>query len=128
MKGKRKGIYSITHEETYTNEQVIFKEDSTGDWLYIVLRGSVETSRNVEGRKFIIEMLQPGDLVGEIEFMGSMKRTVTAQAVGETILGVIDREAINQDFGQLSKQFKSILKTIPVRLRKIIDRACDTSG
>jgi len=128
MEGKRKGIYSITHEETYTNGQVIFKEDSAGDWLYIILRGSVETSRNVEGRKLIIERLQHGDLIGEIEFMGSMRRTVTAQAVGETILGVIDREAINQDFGQLSKQFKSILKTIPVRLRKIIDRACDTSG
>ena len=127
MEGKRKGIYSITHEETYANGQVVFKEDSAGDWIYIVLSGSVETSRNVEGRKFIIERLQPGDLLGEMEFVGSMRRTVTARAVGETILGVIDRDAIKQEYGQLSRQFKSILETIPVRLKKIIDRACDTS-
>ena len=127
MEGKKKGIYTITHEETFSDGQVIFKEDSAGDWLYMVLSGSVETSRNVEGRKFVIEMLQPGDLIGEIEFMGAMRRTVTALAVGETTLGVIDRDAINQEYDQLSVQFKNILKTIPTRLKKIIDRACDSS-
>jgi CRP-like cAMP-binding protein len=128
MAGNKKGVYGISHEENYTNGQMIFKEDSPGEWLYIVLTGSVETSRTVEGRKITIERLQPGDLFGEMELIGRMKRTVTAQAVGETTLGIVDRDAIIREYGQLSKQFKSILETIPVRIKKMIDRACDVSS
>ncbi|MBW1829150.1 MAG: cyclic nucleotide-binding domain-containing protein [Deltaproteobacteria bacterium] len=128
MEGNRKGVYGISHEENYTNGQIIFKEDSPGEWLYIVLTGSVETSRSVEGRKITIERLQPGDLFGEMEFIGRMKRTVTAQAVGATTLGIVDRDSIVKEYNQLSKQFKSILETIPARLKKMIDRACDASS
>ena len=128
MIGNKKGVYSISHEESYTNGQVVFKEDSPGEWLYIVLTGSVETSRSVDGRKINIERLQPGDLFGEMEFIGKMKRTVTAQAVGETTLGIVDRDSIIKEYSQLSKQFKSILETIPARLKKMIDRACDVSN
>ena len=128
MTGNKKGVYGISHEESYTNGQIVFKEDSPGEWLYIVLTGSVETSRSVEGRKITIERLQPGDLFGGLEFIGRMKRTVTAQAVGETTLGIVDRDTIIKEYGQLSKQFKSILETIPARLKKMIDRACDVSS
>ena len=128
MAGNKKGVYSISHEETYTNGQIIFKEDSPGEWLYIVMSGSVETSRTVSGRKITIERLQPGDLFGEMELIGRMKRTVTAQAIGETTLGIVDRDAIIREYGQLSKQFKSILETIPARIKKMIDRACDVSS
>ena len=128
MEGNRKGVYGISHEESYTNGQIIYKEDSPGEWLYIVLTGSVETSRSVKGRKITIEKLQPGDLFGEMEFIGRMKRTVTAQAVGETTLGIVDRDSILKEYSQLSKQFKSILETIPARLKKMIDRACDVSS
>ena len=128
MAGNKKGVYGVSHEESYTNGQIIFREDSPGEWLYIVLAGSVETSRTVEGRKITIERLQPGELFGEMELIGRMKRTVTAQAVGETTLGIVDRDAIIREYGQLSKQFKSILETIPVRIKKMIDRACDVSS
>lgn len=125
---EKKGIYSIAHEETYKSGQVIFKEDSPENKLYIVLSGSVETFKSVEGSEFIIESLESGDLLGEIEFFGAMPRTVTARAVGKTVLGVIDEDLIKDEYGQLSKQFKSILKSIPARLKKIIDRTCDISG
>ena len=125
---KKKGIYSITREETYNDGQVIFKEDSSGDWLYIIISGSVETSRNIRGRTFIIEKLQPGEVFGEMELIGGMRRTVTARAVGEATLGIIDLESLKNEYEQLSKQFSSILQTIPLRLKKMLDRACDFSG
>ncbi|MBW1764194.1 MAG: cyclic nucleotide-binding domain-containing protein [Deltaproteobacteria bacterium] len=125
---KKKGIYSIAREETYDDGQVIFDENSSGDWLYVILRGSVETSRNVRNRKYIIERLQPDEVFGEMELVGGMERTVTARAVGKTTLGVIDLESMKKEYNQLSKQFRSILETIPLRLKKMLDRACDFSG
>jgi len=125
---KRQGVYNIIREENFSSGQIIFKQDGTGDWLYIIMSGSVETSRNVDGKKFVIEKLQHGEIFGEIEFIGGMKRTVSARAVGDTTIGLVDRESIKKEYDRLSKQFRSILETIPVRLQKMIDRACDISS
>ncbi len=125
---KAKGAFTISGEEYFKGGQIIFKEGGAGDALYIVVRGTVEISRNIKGGKFIIEKIQPGDLFGEIEFIGEIRRVTTARAVGETTLGVVDRNSIKKELGQLSKQFKSILETIPVRLKKVIDRACDIAS
>ncbi len=125
---KKKGIFSIAREETYHDGQVIFSENSSGDWLYVVLRGSVETSRNVRGHKYVIERLQSGEVFGEMELIGGMKRTFTARATGKTTLGVIEHKAIKREYNQLSKQFRSILETMPLRLKQMLDRAFDFSG
>ncbi len=125
---KKKGLYNIATEETYRDGQIIFDEDSPDDGLYVILQGSVETSKNVRDRKYIIERLQPGEVFGEMELMGGTRRTVTARAIGETTLGAIDRESLKAEYNQLSKQFRSILETIPLRLKKMLDRACDLSG
>ncbi len=125
---KKKGLYDIIREESFSSGQIIYKQDGPGDWLYVIISGSVETSRNVEGKEFVIEKLQPGELFGEIEFIGGTKRAVTARAIGDTTIGLVDRESIKNEYARLSKQFKSILETIPARLQKMIDRACDISN
>ena len=124
---KKKGIYSITREKTYDDGQVVFDEDSPGDGLYLILSGSIETSRNVQGRRYAIESLQTGEIFGELELISGMRQAVTARAVGKTILGVIDIEALKKEYNQLSRQFRSILETVPLRLRKMLDRACELS-
>lgn len=94
---ERKIQYNIANEETYKDGQIIFKEDSPGDWIYVILPGSVEISKDVRGQKDIIEKLQPGDVFGELGFIGGIKRIATVRAVGETTIGVIDREPLEKE-------------------------------
>jgi uncharacterized protein (TIGR02266 family) len=122
---ERKIQYNIANEETYQDGQIIFNEGSPGDWVYVILSGSVEISKNVRGQKDIIEKLQPGDVFGELGFIGGIKRTATARAVGETTIGLIDRVLLEKEYNQLSGQFRSILEIIVLRFRKMLDRACD---
>ncbi len=112
-------------EETYQDGQIIFKEGSSGDWVYIILSGSVEISKKVGGEKYIIEILKPGDVFGELGFIGGIRRTATARAIGETTLGIIDREFLDEEFNKLSGQFRAILVAITHRFKKMLDRACD---
>jgi uncharacterized protein (TIGR02266 family) len=121
------GMYSVAIEETYQDGQVIFKEGSSGDWVYVILSGAVEISKNVGGEKYIIEMLGPGEIFGELGFIGGIKRTAAARAIGETSLGIIDREFLDQEFNKLSGQFRSILQAIIYRFKKTLDRACEFS-
>ena len=121
-------MYHIASEETYKDGQVILEEGSSGDWIYVVLSGSVEISKTIGGRKFIITALEPGEVFGELGYLGAMKRTATARGIGETTVGVIDRSFLDQEFNKLSGPFRSILVAVVKRFRNLIDRACEFSS
>jgi uncharacterized protein (TIGR02266 family) len=121
-------MYNVAIEETYQDGQIIFREGSSGDWVYVILSGSVEISKMVGGEKYIVEMLGTGEVFGELGFIGGIKRTATARAIGETTLGIIDREFLDQEFNKLSGQFRTILVAITHRFKKMINRACEFSG
>ena len=121
-------MYQIAAEETYKDGQVILEEGSSGDWVYVILSGSVEISKTIGGRTFMITALEPGEVFGELGYLGAMKRTATARASGETTVGVIDRTFLDQEFNKLSGPFRSILVAVVKRFRNLIDRACEFSS
>ena len=114
-------MFNIASEETYQDGQIILKEGSSGDWVYVILSGSVEISKMAGARKYIIELLQPGEVFGELGFLGGIKRTATACAIGETTLGIIDRTTLDKEFNKLSADFRTILVSIVKRFKKMID-------
>ena len=124
---KRKQIYIIADEEKYQYGNIIFNEGDSGDWVYVILSGSVEVSKTVKGHKYILEILKPGDVFGEIENITRTKRITTARAIGDTIVGLIDRQFIDKECSQLSQQFRSILASMATRNRKLIDRVVSFS-
>jgi len=115
-------MFNIASEETYQDGQVILKEGSAGDWVYVILSGSVEISKTVEARKYVIELLKPGEVFGELGFLGGIKRTATARALGEATLGIIDRTSLDQEFNKLSGDFRTILVSIVERFKKMIEK------
>lgn len=118
-------MYPIASEETYKDSQIIFEEGSSGDWVYVVLSGSVEISRTIGGRKFIITVLEAGEVFGELAYLGAIKRTATARAIGETTLGVIDRTILDKEFNRLSGYFRNILVAVVKRFRNMVERSCE---
>ncbi len=121
-------VYNLAGEETYEDGQTIIKEGSPGDWVYVILSGSVEISKTVRGKKCVVEVLQSGEVFGELGFIGGIKRTATACAVGETTLGIIDRGFLEEEYNRLSGQFRGILETITRRFERILERIYDQRG
>jgi len=119
--------YHIASEETYKDGQTIIEEGSSGDWVYIVLSGSVEISKTIGGKKFIITVLEQGQVFGELGYLGAIKRTATARSIGETTIGVIDRSFLDQEFNKLSGPFRGILVAVVERFKNLIDRTCEFS-
>ena len=115
--------YIIASEETSQHGDIIFEEGDSGDWIYVILSGSVELSRTVQGHKYVINILRSGDIFGELENFGKIKRMTTAIAIGDTTLGIIDREFIDKEYNQLSQQFRNILESMVARNQKLIERA-----
>jgi len=121
-------MFHVMSEESYEDGQVIVQEGGSGDWIYVVLSGRIELSRTVEGKKFVIERLGPGDVFGEVGFFGGIVRAATARAVGKSKVGVIDRSLLDTELNKLSPAFRTVLMTTMDRFKKMIDRASEFSA
>jgi len=125
-------MYNIASEESYEDGQTIFTEGSFGDWVYVVLSGKVEISKEVGGKKNVIEVLEPGAVFGELCFLGQsvlegIKRTATARAVGQATIGVVDRAFLDNEFNKLSSDFRTIILTLVTRFIQMLDQTSEVS-
>ncbi|MBN2125775.1 MAG: TIGR02266 family protein [Deltaproteobacteria bacterium] len=120
-------MFTLASEETYQDGQTIIKEGRPGDWVYVVLSGSVEISKTIGGKRHVIELLKEGEVFGEVGFLGGMKRTASAVAVGETHVGVIERASLDGEYNTLSSEFRTIIQAMARRFEKVIERISDLS-
>ena len=119
-------MFKIASYETFQDGQIIFEEGSNGDWIYVVEEGEVEISKNVGGRKIVIETLKEDDIFGEIAYIDKTPRSATATAKGMTVVGIIDRDFFDAEFNKISADLQKVLKTVAFRLRKTTEKAVDT--
>ena len=122
---KDKPVYIVSAEETYHYGQVIYEEGNLGDWVYVILSGLVEVSKNIHGKKYIIEILQSGDVFGVLEYMGRIKRTTTIRSIGVTTLGLIDREFLDREYNQLSAQLRGIVEMMTRKSERLLNQFSD---
>ncbi len=111
-------MFQLSSEETYKDGDIIFKEGNSGDWIYVIESGSVELYKKVNDEIIVLETLQTGEIFGELAYFSLAPRTLTARAVGDTTVGVIDRDQLDKELNRLSGNFKLILKTMALRLNQ----------
>jgi len=70
----------------YEDGKVIFEEDSIGKDIYIIESGKVEITKLINDRNVTIRILGKGDLFGENVMFTNIPRSVTAKAIGRTLL------------------------------------------
>ena len=115
-------MFNIVSEEIYQDDQIIFKEGSSGDWIYVVLSGTVEVSKTIGGKKSVMGLLQQDEVFGELAFFGRFRRTATARAIGKTSVGVLDRASLDIEFNGLSADFRAILTALTKRFENWVNR------
>lgn len=111
-------MFQISTEETYEDGQIIFKEGSSGDWVYTVEAGAVEIYKQIGENQVVVDVLHPGDIFGELAYFAGIPRTLSARAVGSATVGVIDRTFLDKEYNKLSGDFKMLLKSLALRLEK----------
>ncbi|NLI29187.1 MAG: cyclic nucleotide-binding domain-containing protein [Nitrospiraceae bacterium] len=108
----------IVDKLRYTNGQVILKEGSFGDALYLILDGKVEIYKTIEGKKSVVGYLEKGAILGELSFIDKKPRPASAAAVGDVEIGVIDKEFLEYEINKMSYEFSLVLNALAERLRK----------
>jgi signal transduction histidine kinase len=77
-------------------DEVIFEENDPGNCLYLIAQGSVKISKKGRaGQQETLAYLMDQDFFGEMALVDNAKRSAQAAAVGNVVLGRIDREGWN---------------------------------
>jgi CRP/FNR family cyclic AMP-dependent transcriptional regulator len=119
-------MYMTTAVETYKDGQIILEEGSHGDWIYVVESGSVQILKKIGDKDVVIETLKEGEVFGELGYIAKVPRIVTVKAVGETTVAILDKGFLDAEFNKLSSEFRTILRTLSLRLEKTTSIAAET--
>jgi CRP/FNR family transcriptional regulator, cyclic AMP receptor protein len=111
-------MLQIVSYETFQDGEIVFKEGDEGDRLYLIDSGSVELSKWINGDKAIVETLQAGEVLGEMEFLNHMPRAMTAMAMGKTSIGIVDCSHLTEELNKLSEDARAIIRVMVLRLKK----------
>lgn len=110
-------------EKKYEDGEVIIKEGSMGEDVFVIKSGGVEISRRISSSKLVIEVLRSGDIFGEILFPQKTKAVSSARALGATILYLIDKKKIRKEIKGLPVDLQIILEALMLRLKKTAETA-----
>ncbi len=79
--------------ESYPTGKTIIQEGDPGDKFYIIVRGKVEVTKDVDGRSAQLAVLSDGDFFGEIALLRDVARTATITALTPTMFITLSRES-----------------------------------
>jgi CRP/FNR family transcriptional regulator, cyclic AMP receptor protein len=117
--GEHTKTFHVIEQEDYQAGDIIFDEGTSGDWVYVIMKGEVEIYKNVRGKRIVIDKLLEGDLFGELSFIDKKPRSAGARALTDVTVGLFDRNYLIEQYNKLPNNFRVIFSALAKRLRKM---------
>ena len=123
LRGVNGPVYTAIQKEIavshYQSGDVIFAENEPGDCMYLIGRGSVKVSKKGRaGQQETLAHLLEGDFFGEMALIDGGKRSAQASAVGDTVLGRVDRPTWHRLMGIAPQEvMNNFTQAVTQRLR-----------
>ena len=115
----------ISHEEEYEKGATIIKEGTQGDWVYLILEGSVKVKKMTAKGLVTVDTLTEGEIFGEMVLWQSGKLSRTASVVAETRVRValLDTQRLLKEYESVSPRLKTLFESLIHRLAVTTQRA-----
>jgi len=104
----------IFQEREYKKNQVIFMEEETGKYMYIVKYGEVKVVQSTtDGRENILAIHHPGETFGELAMLDNLTSPATVVSMQDTKIIAISKA-----------HFESVMMKNPKVIRSLLDILC----
>jgi len=116
----------VAGEEFYPDGSVVIEEGTVGDWVYVILEGSVKVRKKTPKGLVTVDTLKDGDVFGEMGFLEGGKRVRSASVVasGDVWVGILDGEKLTRDFEEMPSNLRALIRSLVVKLREITATVC----
>ncbi len=111
--------------KVFQKDDFLFKENESGDEMYIILSGRIKILKNVNGRLLALTEAGAGQIIGEMAIIDNAVRSASVKALEETRVSVITRKDFDTNAFNIPEWYAKITRVICKRLRdtnKIIEK------
>lgn len=95
-------------------DAVLFEQGTVGDTCFVIVRGTVEVSKQLHGTKMLLDRLGPGAFLGQDALVDRTTRSVGARAVEPTVVIELGREGVRRLLGFQDQVVLRLLEMIAV--------------
>lgn len=116
--------YVVDEEGFYDGDEIV-QEGNHGDWIWVILEGIAEISKQTANGSIDILRIGDGAFLGSVAALISAGRvrTATVKAVGNVQLGMLDSQLLVNELANVSADFKNILSSVDSRLKQVVEMA-----
>ncbi|WP_447974485.1 Crp/Fnr family transcriptional regulator [Nitrospira sp. Kam-Ns4a] len=116
----------ITRMQEVKKRQPLYLPGDPSSNVYLLKQGLVKIASTApSGKEVTFELLEPGEIFGELEVLQDVPRETVAEAVDDTLICVIRREDFERYLAMHPNVTVKLTKLIGLRLRKIQSRVAD---
>ena len=110
--GELLALLKSTQREIFEANEIVFKEGTRGDKMYIVIAGKVRISRSIgRNQEEVLATLDSGSLFGEMGPIDQSPRSARATASGDTVLLSLREQILRQNNVALASKISRVSKT-----------------
>ena len=102
----------------YKDGEIIIKQGTTGDCLYVIQKGRVEVIKEQGGAEIKVAELGETEFFGEMGLFEKDVRSCTIKALGEATVMTIDKKNFYQSIHKDSSLAYRLLEKMSNRLRE----------
>jgi CRP/FNR family transcriptional regulator, cyclic AMP receptor protein len=102
----------------YKPSDVIFSEGDNAMSMYIIESGKVEISKDINGQKKVLSILEKGKIFGEIALIEDGPRTATATSIDNTVCIKVPKNQFIENFEKSSPFIKALIKILIDNIKK----------
>jgi len=123
--GELLALLKLANSESFDDGEIIFKEKTRGDKMYIILTGTVRISKYLGNQKEeVLVKLQPGACFGEMGVIDQSPRSASATVEGGNAVMLVIAESTLSEHNVLLayKLYKNFALMLAERLRDTNDK------
>jgi CRP/FNR family cyclic AMP-dependent transcriptional regulator len=116
---ERSAVAALMEEITFKQGQQLFHERDQGGICYVIRSGRIELSVIDEsGEKLIVDVLEPGELCGELSLLDGGNRSATAVALTDVEVLVLERPEFVDFLRRQPDASLDVLSALAKRIRR----------
>ena len=115
-------MYVVDEEEHEDGEEIVI-EGNYGNWMWVILEGSVEISKQTDKQDLKLMRLSDGAFIGSVaSFLADGGvRSATAKAMEKVQLGMLDSQRLAGEYAAMSQEMRLVVSSLDNRLKEATD-------
>jgi CRP-like cAMP-binding protein len=118
--------YVVDEEGFYDGDEIV-QEGNHGNWIWVILEGIVEISRQTPKGPLKVVRIGDGAFLGSVTALlkGDNVRSATVTAVGNVHLGMLDSQLMTSEMANLSLDYREFVRGLDERMKQATKMAVD---